>query len=127
MELFGDHEKLEIDDTISPEEIDFELYRQLSVFEPTGPGNMAALFCISETTVVNPTSIGKDKNHLRFFIPARRSLIPVIGWGLADKGLRILEENELVDVVFSVEDNYYRGERSLQLVLADIRGSRPPA
>jgi hypothetical protein len=42
---------------------------------------------------------------------------------MADKGFRILEKSELVDIVFSIEDNFYRGERSLQLVLADMRGS----
>jgi len=42
---------------------------------------------------------------------------------MADKGFRILEKNDLVDIVFSIEDNFYRGERSLQLILADMRGS----
>lgn len=116
--------KLEIDDTIEPEEISFELYAQLGVFEPTGPGNMAPRFCICGSTVVNPSCIGKDKNHLRFFVPARGSLIPVIGWSMADKGLRIIQESELVDIAFTLEDNYFRGERSLQLVLLDIRKSK---
>jgi len=116
--------KLEIDDTIEPEEISFEFYAQLGVFEPTGPGNMAPRFCICGSTVVNPTCIGKDKNHLRFFVPARRSLIPVIGWSMADKGLRIIQESELVDIAFTLEDNYFRGERSLQLVLLDIRKAK---
>jgi single-stranded-DNA-specific exonuclease len=125
--FMGEHEKLEIDDRIFPEEISFNLYNQLSVFEPTGPGNTAPLFCIYGAAVVNPTSIGKDGTHLRFFIPTEQSLLPVIGWGFSDKGFRIIEENELVDIVFSLEDNFYRGERSLQLVLADIRGSKQHA
>jgi single-stranded-DNA-specific exonuclease len=116
--------KLEIDDTIEPEEISFELYAQLGVFEPTGPGNTAPRFCICGSTVINPSCIGKDKNHLRFFVPARGSLIPVIGWSMADKGLRIIQESELVDIAFTLEDNYFRGERSLQLVLLDIRKSK---
>jgi hypothetical protein len=50
-------------------------------------------------------------------------MIPVLGWGMADKGFRILNSNEQVDIVFSIEDNYFRGERLLQLILTDIRGS----
>jgi single-stranded-DNA-specific exonuclease len=122
-ELLNSQDKLEIDDSISPDEVSFDLYDELNIFEPTGPGNEAPLFCIIGTTVVNPAGIGKDKNHLRFYIPSRNELIPVIGWSMADKGFRILEKYELVDIVFSIEDNFYRGERSLQLALIDMRGS----
>ena len=119
----NNHENLEIDDSIVPDEVSFNFYNELNIFEPTGPGNTPPRFCIFGTTVVNPVGIGKDKTHLRFFVPSKKELIPVIGWGMADKGFRILEKNELIDIVFSIEDNFYRGERSLQLVLADMRGS----
>ncbi len=127
LELLYSYDKLEIDDSIRPDEVSFDLYNELSIFEPTGPGNEAPLFCIIGTTVINPTGIGKDKNHLRFYIPSKNELIPVIGWSMADKGFRILEKNELVDIVFSIEDNFYRGERSLQLELVDMRGSEAQA
>jgi single-stranded-DNA-specific exonuclease len=123
MDILCCHENLEIDDSIIPEEVGFNLYNELNIFEPTGPGNTAPRFCILGTAVVNPTGIGKDKTHLRFFVPSKNELLPVIGWGMADKGFRILEKNELIDIVFSIEDNFYRGERSLQLILDDMRGS----
>ncbi len=122
-DFFGDQETLEIDDTISAEEITFKLLGDLRIFEPTGPGNMPPRFSILGTTVINPARIGKDKNHVKFMIPTTVGMIPVIGWGMADKGFRILDSNELVDIVFSIEDNYFRGERNLQLILIDIRGS----
>jgi single-stranded-DNA-specific exonuclease len=122
-DLFGDQETLEIDDSISPEEITFKLLGDLRIFEPTGPGNLPPCFSILGTTFINPARIGKDKNHVKFMIPTTVGMIPVIGWGMADKGFRILDSNELVDIVFSIEDNYFRGERLLQLILIDIRGS----
>jgi len=123
LDMLNSLENLEIDDSIAPDEVSFHLYNELNIFEPTGPGNTAPRFCILGTTVINPAGIGKDKNHLRFFVPSKSELIPVLGWGMAEKGFRILEKSELVDIVFSIEDNFYRGERSLQLVLADMRGS----
>ena len=104
-----------------PEVIGFSLLKELIVFEPTGVGNKPPCFSISKTTVINPTSIGKEKNHLKFLIPTDTGAIPVIGWGFADKGFRIIEDSRYIDIVFNVEDNYFRGERSLQLVLQDIR------
>ena len=104
-----------------PEVIGFKLLKELLIFEPTGVGNKAPCFSILKTTVINPTCIGKEKNHLKFLIPADTGTIPVIGWGLAEKGLRIIEDSEYIDIVFNIEDNYFKGERSLQLVLHDMR------
>jgi len=119
--LFHCQEVIEIEDVLSPDGVNFHLLNELGIFEPTGIGNPDPNFSIMKTAVINPASIGKEKNHLRFFIPSKNGTIPVIGWGLADKGLRILKEGCPVDIVFSLQDNYYRGERSIQLVLHDIR------
>jgi single-stranded-DNA-specific exonuclease len=122
-ELFKSQETLEIDADMVPEVIGFKLLKELIVFEPTGVGNRAPCFSISKTTVINPTCIGRDKNHLKFLIPTETGTIPVIGWGFADKGCRIIEDSDYIDIVFNIEDNYFRGERSLQLVLHDIRAA----
>ncbi len=118
---FDYEETLEIDEEIKPDEINFNLLRDLSIFEPTGVGNEGPLFYTREVLAIDPNPIGKDKNHLKFYIPKNDGLLTVIGWGLADKGLRILQKGLPVDIVFSIEDNFYRGERTLQLVLHDLR------
>ena len=112
---------LEIDADMVPDLIGFQMLKELIIFEPTGVGNKAPCFSISNTSVIKPSCIGKDKNHLKFLIPTGNGAIPVIGWGLADKGFRIIEESKQIDIVFNIEDNYFRGERSLQLVLHDMR------
>ena len=121
LDEFKHQETIEIDDIIAPDVINFQFLSELNIFEPTGTGNSDPYFSIVKTMVINPTPIGEDKNHIRFLIPASRGTIPVIGWGLADKGLRILKECLPVDIVVSIEDNYFRGERSIQLVLHDLR------
>ena len=81
-------------------------------------------FSLLGTTVINPTRIGKEKDHIRFFIPTKNGTIPVLGWGLAGKSLYILEKNSVVDIVFSIEENIFRGERLIQLILHDIRAAK---
>jgi single-stranded-DNA-specific exonuclease len=123
MDEFGYEETLEIDEEIEPDVIDFDLLQELSIFEPTGVGNAGPLFFLGQVMAIDPNPIGKDKNHLKFYIPKNDGLLTVIGWGLAEKGLRILQKGLPVDIVFSLEDNFYRGERTLQLVLHDLRSS----
>ena len=114
-------EKIEIDAVIFPEDITYDLYKSLKIFEPVGVGNEPPQFSIIGTTVINPILIGRDKNHIKFFIPSKRGVIPVVGWGIGEKAKAIIENSELVDIVFYMEENNFRNDRSLQLVLQDIR------
>ena len=123
LDLFKDRETIEVDAVITPDVINFQLLGELNIFEPTGAGNTAPRFFISNTSVINPIAMGKDKNHIKFFIPSSNGTIPVIGWGVAEKGFRILKNISVVDIVFTIEENYYRGEKSLQLILLDMKAS----
>jgi single-stranded-DNA-specific exonuclease len=121
LEKFTEKKVLEIYDVLSPDELTPEFYQELQIFEPTGPGNPAPVFSILGTSVINPVAIGKEKNHIRFYIPASWGIVPVVGWGFAEKTFRVLEETELVDIAFAIDQNRFRGESNLQLVLHDIR------
>ena len=114
-------EKIEIDAVIFPEDITYELFKSLEIFEPVGVGNEPPQFSIIGTTVINPILIGKDKSHIKFFIPSKRGIIPVVGWGIGEKAKTIIENNEFVDIAFYIEENNFRNDKSLQLVLQDIR------
>jgi len=121
---FENQTVFEIDEVLSSDDITFDLLNTLTVFEPTGVGNLKPIFSILNTSVINPIAVGKDKSHLKFIIPSKFGTIDVIGWELADKGFKILEKSKFVDIVFTVDDNYFRGEKSLQLILQDIRASK---
>lgn len=123
LENFTERKVLEIYDILSPDELTPELYEELRVFEPTGSGNPKPVFSILGTDVINPVAIGKEKNHIRFYIPASWGIVPVVGWGFAEKAFRIIEDTELVDIAFTLEENRFKGESSLQLVLHDIRAA----
>jgi len=118
---FKCQEVLEVEDVLLPDDITFQLVEELSVFEPTGVGNPPPQFAILGTPVINPVAMGKDKKHLKFYIPTKRGVLPVIGWGFSDKGFRILDEGSSFDLLVSLENNIFRGESMLQLVLHDIR------
>lgn len=122
--LAKNQEIIEIDEIISADDITFDFLHELSILEPTGVGNKLPKFAILDTTVVHPAIIGKDNSHIKFFIPTERGLIPVIGWGFAEKGQKIIQESPTIDIVFSVEDNRFNAERYLQLNLHDLRSSQ---
>ena len=117
-------EKIEIDAIIFPEDITYDLYKSLKLFEPVGVGNEPPQFSIIGTSVINPVLIGKDKSHIKFFIPSKRGVIPVVGWGIGEKANAIIKNSDLVDIAFYIEENNFRNDKSLQLVLQDIRPTK---
>ncbi len=117
-------EKIEIDAVIFPEDITYSLYRALSIFEPVGVGNEPPRFSILGVNVINPTLIGSEKNHIKFYIPSKTGVIPVVGWGIGEKAKVVIEKSDVVDIVFYLEENRYKNDSSLQLNLQDIRPSR---
>ncbi|QEE49000.1 single-stranded-DNA-specific exonuclease RecJ [Flavobacterium alkalisoli] len=108
-------------------EIDFiditpKFFRILKQFEPFGPGNMTPVFLsrgLRDTGYGKP--IGADETHLRLFIKQGEGEgFGAIGFGLASK-MNIACGGELFDAVYSIEENEWNGNVTLQLRLRDIR------
>jgi len=114
---------LEIEAKIAQNDLTISLLDELEIFEPSGVGNELPRFIMFGTRVINPTVIGKEKDHIKFYIPIQTGTIPVIGWGFAERGFRVLDKSNIIDIVFSIEENRFHGDRDIQLVLHDLRAA----
>ena len=66
-------------------------------------------------------AIGEDKTHLKLFtVDHSGSTLSGIGFGMADHISRI-KSRDPFQLLYSVEENEFRGEISLQLKLKDLR------
>lgn len=114
--------EITIDAEITLEQVTPKFYRILSQFEPFGPGNMTPVFLsrdVKDTGYGKP--IGTDETHLRLFIRQGNSEgFAAIGFGLAAKK-EMACHGQAFDAVYSVDENIWNGETSLQLRLRDIR------
>ena len=108
-------------------EIDFSVInpkfvRILDQFEPFGPQNMHPIFLtknVIDTGHGKP--MGKEEEHLRLFLKQNNSEgIGAIGFGLGNK-LELTKNFNPFDVVYSIEENEWNGNVSLQLRLRDLR------
>ncbi|OYQ33954.1 single-stranded-DNA-specific exonuclease RecJ [Flavobacterium cyanobacteriorum] len=114
--------EISIDAEITFSQITPRFYRILKQFEPFGPGNMTPVFLsrnLKDTGFGKP--IGADESHLRLFIKQQGTEgFPAIGFGLAAKKELACNGNAF-DAVYSVDENVWNGQASLQLRLRDIR------
>lgn len=114
--------EISIDATIEFSEITDKFFRILKQFEPFGPENMTPLFL---TTALKDTgfgkSIGNDNEHLKLFVKQNDSQgFAAIGFGLGSK-IALTQNNQLFQAVYSIDENQWNGQTTLQLRLRDLK------
>ena len=109
--------------------VDDRFWAVLQQFGPFGPANARPVFHATDLAVVgSPRTVGSDGSHLKFEVrqraDARSASYDVIGFGMGEK-LPVLEQSQNEDrpleLLFSLEDNTWRGNTTLQLKARDLR------
>jgi single-stranded-DNA-specific exonuclease len=114
--------EIKIDTKIDLKDLTPKFYRIIKQFAPYGPGNMTPVFL---TENLKDTGYGKcvgaDKSHLRMTVTQQTgNNLVAIGFGMGDK-VDLITNNKLFKAVYSVDENEWKGNISLQLKLRDIK------
>lgn len=116
-------EKIKIEYEIDEEDIDLNFVNKLHTLEPFGIKNPTPYFLLRDCYVRNAYLIGKDKNHLKLNIEKGKEF-ECIGFGQSHL-VSLFDIGDLIDIVFQVDENTFNGNTKVQLLLKDIRLSRP--
>lgn len=111
----------DIDLEISFSQIDMEFCRQLKQFAPFGPGNMNPVFLTRDVADRGWARI-VGENHLKcdlFQSPNRNLFFGAIGFGLGEF-LPKTTKGAMFSACYSVEENHWNGNVSVQLALKDL-------
>ncbi len=113
--------QIEIDTTINLDDINLKFYKILKQMEPFGPENMAPVFVAEDVYLASSLSVLKEK-HLKFSVKQlnSQSTLTCIGFGLGHLAEQI-SQDMLLKLAFTVEENEFRGVKSLQLNIKDIK------
>jgi single-stranded-DNA-specific exonuclease len=108
-----------IDAPISFKEINQGFYNILSQMEPFGPENMKPVFIARG---VNNTAYSKivKEQHIRFVLQQDGITLTGIGFKMADK-FALLQMNQPLDIVFTLDENEWNNEKTIQLKMIDLR------
>jgi len=111
-----------IDAEIKLPDINERFIRILKQFEPFGPMNMTPIFLTKDLIDTGyGKKIGKDDEHLKLFVKQGNSEgIGAIGFKIGEK-LDLTANRQLFQAVYSIDENEYNGNVSLQMRLRDIR------
>jgi len=122
--------EIKVDMQIDLAEIDDKFWRIIRQFAPFGPGNMTPIFMTNNLKDTGyGKCVGEDDKHLRFTATqsnsvTKRSQSPkfvCIGFNLGEK-LHLIKDKQPFSAVYSVDENHWQGNVSLQLKIRDIKG-----
>ena len=108
-----------IDAPISFTEINQGFYNILSQMEPFGPENMKPVFIARGVSNTAYSKIVKEQ-HIRFVLKQDGIILTGIGFKMADK-FALLQMNHPLDIVFTLDENEWNNEKTIQLKMIDLR------
>jgi single-stranded-DNA-specific exonuclease len=116
--------EIEIDLEIEIADITPKFYRILKQLAPFGPQNMKPVFLTKGLKDTGYSrKVGSDESHLKLDMVSNDGVkINGIGFNLAHHYDEIAKSNSF-DIVFTIEENQWNGNTSLQLNIKDIRMS----
>jgi len=114
--------EINIDSEIDFSDINPKFIRILKQFEPCGPENMTPVFLtknVIDTGYAKP--IGKNEEHLKLFVKQNGTQpISAVGFNLGKK-IEIVKSLKPFDMVYSIDENHWNGNVTIQLKVRDIR------
>lgn len=111
---------LEVDADIELSRVDWALHDSLRALEPTGMANPRPLFMSRNVQVLNHRVVGKDSTHLQLEVSDGMVSFKCIAFRQAPWA-RMMPPK--IDVAYHLSINEWRGRRTLQLQVQDIRAA----
>jgi single-stranded-DNA-specific exonuclease len=107
-----------IDASVRFKDLTNSFYNILEQMEPFGPENMRPVFIARNVMDSGYSKIAKEA-HIKFSLKQDNILFTGIGFNMADK-FQLLKSKP-VDIIFSLDENEWNGEKNLQLKVIDLR------
>ena len=112
--------EISIDAELELEDITENFYNILKQFAPFGPANMKPVFVTRNVIDKGARIVGDDHIKFKFGLKNKKeAFISGIGFGMASKFDHI--EDNVFDVCYTVEENEWRGNKSIELLVKEVK------
>ncbi len=111
--------RVQADCELNAKDITLSLANEILTLEPFGIGNPTPQFVIRDATVKKITFIGGGK-HTKLQLVKDGVTLTALYFGIGGDALGF-SEGEQIDAIFNVDINDYRGARSVQLIVHDMK------
>ena len=96
----------------------------LRAMEPFGAGNPRPVFHSGELALVDGPRVLKSR-HLAMRVRQQGRVFRAVAWRMADRADFVKRHGDALDLAFQLSENAWRGERTVELSVADVRPAAP--
>jgi single-stranded-DNA-specific exonuclease len=116
--------EIRIDREVHFKELTPKLFRILKQFSPFGPGNQIPIFLANEVRDSGiARKVGSDGAHLKMaLVQENEGPLDAIAFGMGES-MALIQNKNVVQLAFSLEENTWQGETKLQLKVKDIKAA----
>ncbi|MGR3811723.1 single-stranded-DNA-specific exonuclease RecJ [Jiulongibacter sp. NS-SX5] len=114
--------EIKVDIEISLDEIDSKFYRIMKQMGPFGPKNMQPVFVTHHLSLAASPRILKEK-HMKLELVDKETGVSItaLGFNMTEYYHQPLLAAETFSAVYTIEENNFRGKKTLQLFLKDLK------
>ncbi|WP_119326112.1 single-stranded-DNA-specific exonuclease RecJ [Companilactobacillus musae] len=102
-------------------DLNLDLIKQIHELAPFGMGNPKPVIKLSNVSLAQSRSIGKDASHLKTIVTDNSRQVAAIGFGMFEKAQKT--NTDVCDVYGEIGINEWAGKKNLQLMLDDFQVS----
>jgi single-stranded-DNA-specific exonuclease len=100
------------------------IFTLIDRFEPYGAANSQLLFLAKNLHIVDINLLGKpEAKHVKLTLESGAYKWPAMYWQAVDKVKRDFDLGDTVDVVFTINRNWFKGNETPQMIVSDLRRS----
>jgi single-stranded-DNA-specific exonuclease len=118
--------RLRVDEPLPLSAISPRLAAQVASLAPFGAGNPRPVFTATDVDIADGPRRLKER-HYKMAVRHRGRVMRAIAWRGTERFGFLEQQPTRVDLAFSIEQNYYNGETSIELTVCDVRPSATPA
>ena len=111
--------KINIDSVIPLDRISWKFFHIIQRMAPFGPNNLQPLFMAERVYLASPARLLKEL-HLKIRIKQGNQAFDCIGFNMPHYFPELLPDRPF-SICFHIDENYYRGQSSLQLRIKDLK------
>ncbi len=111
--------EIQIDAEIKFKNITKSFFNIIKQMEPFGPENLRPVFLTKNVSDTSWSKIAKEL-HIRFVLKQDNIVLTGIGFNMAEK-FHLLQMKKPLDIVYTLDENEWNGETSLQLKMIDFK------
>ena len=116
--------RLRIDGRLPLAAITPRMMAGLRAMEPFGAGNPRPVFHSGELALADGPRVLKSR-HLAMRVRQQGRVFRAVAWRMADRADFVRRHGDALDLAFHLTENTWRGERTVELSVADIRPAAP--